>query len=130
MYLQTVVSGVVKDGDKIDHIQTVGKFGPGEFAAKTFIDSTGDGDLSVLAGCPWEFGREGDKLVQPVTLMFIIDGWIPIRPCFAVTRNTIQTWATEESIWICVTRLAEAASCLRMSILCVCTRHNGLRREW
>lgn len=77
VYLQTFVSGVVKDGDKIDHIQTFGKFGPGEFAAKIFIDSTGDGDLSVLAGCPWEFGRAGDKLVQPVTLMFIIDGVDP-----------------------------------------------------
>ena len=37
VYLQIFVSGVVKDGDKIDHIQTFGKFGPGEFAAKIFM---------------------------------------------------------------------------------------------
>lgn len=77
VYLQTMVTGVRKNGGKIDAVQTFGKFGPMEFGANVFIDSTGDGDLSVLAGCPWEFGRDGDRLVQPVTLMFIIDGVDP-----------------------------------------------------
>ena len=77
VYLQTVVTGVKKNGERIEAVQTQGKFGPMEFGAKVFIDATGDGDLSVLAGCPWKFGREGDGLVQPVTLMFIIDGVDP-----------------------------------------------------
>ena len=77
VYLQTVVTGVKKNGERIEAVQTQGKFGPMEFGAKVFVDATGDGDLSVLAGCPWKFGREGDGLVQPVTLMFIIDGVDP-----------------------------------------------------
>ena len=77
VYLQTVVTGVKKTGERIDSVLTQGKFGPMEFGAKVFVDSTGDGDLSVLAGCPWKIGREGDGLVQPVTLMFIIDGVDP-----------------------------------------------------
>lgn len=77
VYLQTVVTGVKKTGDHLDSLQTFGKFGAMEFEAKVFIDATGDGDLSVLAGCPWEYGRTGDKLVQPVTLMFVIDGVDP-----------------------------------------------------
>ena len=74
VYLQTLVTGVEKNGECIKAVHTLGKFGPMDFGANVFIDATGDGDLSVLAGCPWEFGRSGDKLVQPVTLMFIIDG--------------------------------------------------------
>ena len=77
VYLQTLVTGVEKNGESIKVVHTLGKFGPMDFEANVFIDATGDGDLSVLAGCPWEFGRMGDKLVQPVTLMFIIDGVDP-----------------------------------------------------
>jgi hypothetical protein len=77
VYLQTLVTGVEKNGECIKAVHTLGKFGPMDFGANVFVDATGDGDLSVLAGCPWEFGRPGDKLVQPVTLMFIIDGVDP-----------------------------------------------------
>lgn len=77
VYLQTLVTGVEKNGECIKAVHTLGKFGLMDFGANVFIDATGDGDLSVLAGCPWEFGRPGDKLVQPVTLMFIIDGVDP-----------------------------------------------------
>ena len=41
--------------------------------AKLFIDSTGDGDLAALAGCPWEFGN-GEGLCQPMTTCFKLSG--------------------------------------------------------
>lgn len=74
MYLQTVVVGVQKEGEHLKAIQTKGKFDVIDFETDAFIDATGDGDLSVLSDCPWEIGREGDGLVQPVPLMFVIDG--------------------------------------------------------
>lgn len=77
VYLQTVVTGVIKEEEHLTAVQTHGKFGAINFEADVFIDATGDGDLSVLSGCPWEIGREGDGLVQPVTLMFVIDGIDP-----------------------------------------------------
>lgn len=77
VFLQTVVTGVKKDGTHLCSVETHGKFGMLEFDADVFIDATGDGDLAVLSGCPWEMGREGDRLVQPVTLMFVIDGVDP-----------------------------------------------------
>ena len=77
VYLQTVVTGVDKDGEHLKSVRTNSKFGTIDFEADAFIDATGDGDLSVLSGCPWEIGREGDGLVQPVTLMFVIDGIDP-----------------------------------------------------
>jgi len=79
VYLQTVVTGVKKEGSRLKTVITHGKFGIIEFEADVFIDATGDGDLAVLSGCPWEMGREGDGLVQPVTLMFVIDGVDPAQ---------------------------------------------------
>ena len=77
LYLQTSLASVEREDKQVKSIRTIGKFGEMCFEADTFVDATGDGDLSVLSGCPWEMGREKDKLVQPVTLMFVIDGIDP-----------------------------------------------------
>lgn len=42
--------------------------------AKIVIDCTGDGDVAARAGVPYELGRLGDGLRQPMTLMFEIEG--------------------------------------------------------
>ncbi len=80
VYLQTCVIGAEKVDEKLERIHTAGKFGSLSFSAGVFIDATGDGDLAVQSGCPFEIGREGDGLVQPVTLMFVIDGVDPDQP--------------------------------------------------
>lgn len=74
VYLQTAVVNAEKEGDALRRIHTDGKFGKQSFEAPLFIDATGDGDLATLSGCPWESGREGDGLVQPVSIMFVISG--------------------------------------------------------
>ena len=73
VYLQTTVTDVVKEGDKLKGI--VATSGEGQFAllGKVTIDATGDGIVSYLAGATTEKGRE-DGLMQPVTLEFTIDG--------------------------------------------------------
>lgn len=48
--------------------------GPVTLEAETFIDATGDGTLSMLAGCQFHLGREGDHLCQPMTLCFRMAG--------------------------------------------------------
>lgn len=80
VYLQTSVIGAERIGEKIKTVYTVGKFGSLPFSADVFVDATGDGDLAVQSGCRYEMGREGDGLVQPVTLMFVIDGVDPDQP--------------------------------------------------
>jgi hypothetical protein len=42
--------------------------------AKVVVDCTGDGDVAARAGVPYELGRLGDGLMQPMTLMFEVDG--------------------------------------------------------
>ncbi|MBE6607858.1 MAG: FAD-dependent oxidoreductase [Ruminococcaceae bacterium] len=77
LYLQTTVIGAVRNGDKITEVKVYGKGGELSFEADVFVDATGDGDLAVQCGCEWEMGREGDGLVQPTTIMFVIDGIDP-----------------------------------------------------
>jgi hypothetical protein len=46
------------------------KSGPVVIRARAIVDCTGDGDVAARAGAPFEIGRDGDELVQPMTLMF------------------------------------------------------------
>ena len=46
------------------------KSGPLLIHARTVVDCTGDGDIAAQAGAPFEVGRQDDRLVQPMTLMF------------------------------------------------------------
>jgi len=66
----SVLAGVTKDGDRITAVKVANKAGLVELKAKLFIDSTGDGDLSAMAGAVVEKGRPEDGLAQPMTLNF------------------------------------------------------------
>lgn len=63
---------VVKEGDKIVTAIFHSKSGLVAVRAKVFIDSTGDGDLAVMAGAPFEFGNE-DGFCQPMTTCFKLE---------------------------------------------------------
>jgi hypothetical protein len=72
--LHAPVTGAnVADG-RIQKIMVGCKEGPVEIPARFFIDATGDADLAALAGAPTTIGREGDQLVQSVTVQFTIGG--------------------------------------------------------
>lgn len=61
---------VEKEGKSIKSV-TVSALGQDiKIAADTFIDATGDGVLSYLAGCSFMLGRNEDNLCQPMTLCF------------------------------------------------------------
>ena len=66
-----MLCGVEKEGETLTAVQCATKAGVLTFRGKYFIDSTGDADLAVLAGCPYHLGRP-DGLCQPMTLCFRI----------------------------------------------------------
>ncbi len=70
----TQFSDVVMDGSSIQYVIIQNKSGRQAVAAKYVVDATGDADVSAQAGVPFEKGREGDGLMQPMTLMFQIGG--------------------------------------------------------
>ena len=53
----------------VDGVVFETKSGPIVISARAIVDCTGDGDVAVQAGAPFEIGR-ADGLVQPMTLMF------------------------------------------------------------
>jgi hypothetical protein len=72
--LHTLVTDVVMEGDRIGAILVESKSGKQAIRAKTFIDATGDGDVSARAGVPYEIGRPNDGLMQPLSMMFAVGG--------------------------------------------------------
>ena len=64
---QTKLIDVVKKGDAIELVICAGKSGMYAARAKCYIDCTGDGDLSVLAGAPYKKGDDQGKMM-PGTL--------------------------------------------------------------
>jgi hypothetical protein len=61
-------------GARVESIRVLGKQGPIELGADTFIDSTGDADLVSAAGGACEVGRSEDGLCQPCSTMFRMGG--------------------------------------------------------
>ncbi len=59
----------VRDG-KIEHVTVVNKQGRHEITADVYIDCTGDGDVAVKAGAPFEQGGENALDLQPVSLVY------------------------------------------------------------
>ncbi|MBL8995325.1 MAG: FAD-dependent oxidoreductase [Spirochaetia bacterium] len=75
--LHTRIVSVVKDkknGKAISHLITESKSGRESWAAKLFVDATGDGDLAALAGCGFDLGRPENGECQPMSLMAILTG--------------------------------------------------------
>jgi len=73
LFNATLTDASVSDG-VITSIKVLGKSKLLELYANSFIDATGDGELSMLAGCSYKVGREKDSLCQPMTLCFRIGG--------------------------------------------------------
>ena len=80
-YTRQHIGKVHRDGAAIVAVET----DTDRFEGKVFIDATGDGDVAVLSGCPFRFGREAaaefdesfapaasDGKIQRCTLMYTV----------------------------------------------------------
>ena len=67
---QTTVTGADVQNGVVRSVRVFNKNGFSDLYAEYFLDCTGDGDLSVMAGAPFRLGREEDHLCQPMTLCF------------------------------------------------------------
>ncbi|MGI6316314.1 MAG: FAD-dependent oxidoreductase [Christensenellales bacterium] len=72
--LYTFACGVIMDGSHLQGILTESKSGREAILAKVIVDASGDGDIAAKAGAPYVLGREGDSMMQPMTLMFKVGG--------------------------------------------------------
>lgn len=73
-YFFVLVADVILEGDRVTGVIVESKEGRQVILGKQIIDASGDGDVSVRAGVPYEQGRESDGAVQPMTMIFKMDG--------------------------------------------------------
>lgn len=74
LLFHTTLFSVERKENKIESLTFATVAGPLTLSAKYYVDATGDGTLSKLAGCPFTLGREKDHLCQPMTLCFRLAG--------------------------------------------------------
>ncbi|GAA3768630.1 FAD-dependent oxidoreductase [Streptomyces phyllanthi] len=74
------------------------KSGPVVIDAGVVVDGTGDGDVAVACGAPYEIGRPEDGLVQPMTLMFRVADFLPKRFAEYVRAHPDQ-WRGVHGLW-------------------------------
>ncbi|MDL2229154.1 FAD-dependent oxidoreductase [Treponema sp. OttesenSCG-928-L16] len=74
VYLQAQIADVFMENNTITGLLIASPDGLKAVYGKVIIDATGDGTVSHFAGADFETGRESDKLMQPVSLMFRLYG--------------------------------------------------------
>ena len=74
MLFHSFASGIFRKNNRWNVIFET-KSGPLVIEADIVVDCTGDGDIAAGAGAGFMIGRDTDRLVQPMTLMFRIAGF-------------------------------------------------------
>jgi glycine/D-amino acid oxidase-like deaminating enzyme len=106
-FLLHALAGEVLDAPEVGGVAFETKSGPIVIRADTVVDCTGDGDLAVRAGAPFEIGRDQDGLVQPMTLMFRMVDFQ--RQAFdRYVRRHPDQWRGVHGLWDLVKRATEA----------------------
>jgi hypothetical protein len=85
LYLCRAAAPLMEDG-KLGGVIVESKQGRHAVRSKIVVDATGDGDIAALAGAGFEFGRESDGAVQPVSLTCFMRGF---KRDFAVIKDEI-----------------------------------------
>lgn len=92
LWFHTVLTDARADAGMIRAAVIWQKDGIKELRAPVFVDASGDGDLSVAAGAPFEVGRPPDGRPQPMTLMCRLGGveWDAVMDYLEAHPDEIQ----------------------------------------
>jgi len=74
LYYGAMFQQAVMEKERISAAVFAAKGGPFAVRARVYIDCSGDADMAVSAGAPFEVGRENNGQPQPASMFFIIDG--------------------------------------------------------
>jgi hypothetical protein len=105
--LHAFASEAIVEGQRVTGVVFETKSGPVVIHASVVVDCTGDGDVAARAGAPFEVGRQEDRLVQPMTLMFRMVEFE--RAAFeAYVKAHPDQWRGVHGLWDLVKKAAEA----------------------
>lgn len=74
VWYHTFMSSPILDGNTLQGVIVESKARREAILAKIVIDCSGDADVAARSGVPYELGRAEDGFMQPMTLMFEIEG--------------------------------------------------------
>ena len=114
--LHAYVTGAVIDGSRVTGVTLHTKRGPVSISADVVVDATGDGDVALSAGVPFEQGRPGDGLTQPASIMFEIGGVDMARALMCGCEEDAAVRTVPEGIWADVVRRGQQSGELPESI--------------
>lgn len=86
LYSQVAECNIPTDTNAISDVLVVTECGNLTVRAKTFIDATGNGSLSAMAGCEWECGDPVEKRPSPTSLAVCTVG----MPCDVDGTDSVE----------------------------------------
>ncbi len=92
LYYYTVLLDVIKDGARVTGIVVKDKSGIHVIEGNIFIDASGDGDLSVMAGAAYTKGNPKTGRNQPISLRYLVSGVDMEAFHNTVSDNSISLW--------------------------------------
>jgi hypothetical protein len=96
LLLYTFAEDVVVEHGRVTGVVVLNKNRRTLVTADAFIDCSGDGDIAVMAGAPWEMGG-GKGELQPVTLIFRMVG-VEAEPLLDFVRKHVDYVALGECL--------------------------------
>ncbi|MDD2709535.1 MAG: FAD-dependent oxidoreductase [Verrucomicrobiae bacterium] len=97
--LHTWAYKAVMKGKTVAGVHTVSKEGEAIIKAKVIIDASADGDIAFTAGAPFEMGRKGNGLAQPMSIMFRIAGVDKSRAMLCGSEECAKQRRVPEGTW-------------------------------
>ena len=91
LYLYTDLVDVVKEGKTIVGVFVSDKSGMHVIEGKQFIDCTGDGDLSVMAGAEYTKGNPKTGKNQPISLRYMVSG-VDMQAFHETAPDSVSLW--------------------------------------
>ncbi len=77
--------------------------------AKVTVDATGEGDVAFGAGAEFEQGREGDGLLQPMSIMYTVAGLDDARAIYCGSEEEARKLLIEGQSWESIVQRAQQA---------------------
>jgi hypothetical protein len=80
-------------------VRALSKEGVLTLHAKVVIDATADGDVAAAAGADFEIGRDGDSLLQPMTIQYRLGDVDKERALLCGSEEQAMRMSVPEGVW-------------------------------
>lgn len=97
--LHAWVAEVLMEGERVTGVRALTKEGLLDLRARVVVDATGDGDVALRAGAPYEQGRESDGLLQPVSIMYRLGGVDKTHALLCSSEEQALERVVPEGVW-------------------------------